>query len=118
MGDVRRGTHAGCQFDAYLSLQLHAASASTKARTSILPVTAAEISPVRRSCKRSMARWASAVSSSNFGASRFRKSTMSVCSMGEQDDLAALGLLVVPALELCDGASSISALFLLTLALP
>ena len=42
-------------------VQAHAASASANPRTSILPVTAAEIRAVRRSCSRSMARWASAV---------------------------------------------------------
>ncbi len=47
-------------------VQAHAASDSANPRTSILPVTAAEIRAVRRSCRRSMARWASAVRASIF----------------------------------------------------
>ena len=42
-------------------VQGHAASIFSKGRTSIWPVTAAEIRAVRRSCSRLIARWASAV---------------------------------------------------------
>ena len=50
-------------------VQAHAACFSMSWRTSIWPVTAAEIRAVRRSCSRSMARWASAVRVSNFAVS-------------------------------------------------
>lgn len=53
----------------------------TAPRTSILPVTAAEISALRRSCNSSMARLASAVRVSNLAVSMSRKAAMVSCSV-------------------------------------
>src|SRR5688572_3595377 len=65
-----------------LSVKAHAVTVcEATPRTSILPVTAAEIRAVRRSWRRSMTSWAWVASSSNLKSSSCKKVTISFCSV-------------------------------------
>src|SRR5665213_1171477 len=77
---VRAEMVADLGLEADLLVDAHAACLSARLRTSIWPVTAAEIKAVRRSWRRLMARCASATRESIRSVSRSRYSTISFCS--------------------------------------